>query len=164
MNAFDLVLLLLLILFVAIGAWRGFVRELTSFVTWIGAAIVAWVFAADLAAHITFAASDEALRQLLAFAAIFVAAYIAGMLGGRALHRFVSRSAGLRTANSVVGGALGFARGAAIVVIVFLLAGLTAFPQRPWWREATLAPTFERAAVFAARYLPADVARHLRYG
>jgi len=34
--------------------------------------------------------------------------------------------------------------------VVVLLAGLTALPQQPWWRQAVLAPPFE-TSVLAAR-------------
>lgn len=163
-NLFDLILLLVLALFAGFGVWRGFVRELVSFLTWVGAAVAAWVFAADVAEMFSTLTKEAALRQMLAFAAIFLAVYVLGTLAGLALHKLVNRSSGLRFANRSVGGVLGLLRGGAVIVILFLLAGLTAFPQRHWWREAALTPAFERAAVYVAQYLPADVARHVRYG
>ncbi len=164
MNVFDVILLLVLALFTSIGSWRGFVRELVSFITWIVAGVAAWMLSGPLASLFERVARENELRQMLAFVVVFIAVFAIGMATGFVLHKFVSRSAGLRTVNRVAGGAVGFMRGAVIVVIVFLLAGLTSFPQRPWWREAALALPFERAATFAARYLPSDVARHVRYG
>lgn len=163
-NLFDVLLLLVLALFVGIGAWRGFVRELVSFLSWVAAALAAWLFADKLAATFDALTQEDALRKMLAFVVIFLSVFILGTLIGLALNKFVNRSSGLRFANRVVGGVLGLARGVAVVVIVFLLAGLTAFPQRAWWREALLTPAFERVANYAAQYLPTDVARHVRYG
>lgn len=163
-NLFDVALLLVLALFVGIGAWRGLVRELVSLLTWIGAALAAWAFADDFAAQFRTLTQEDAMRQMLAFVIIFLCVFIVGTLFGFALHRFVNRSSGLRLVNRVVGGVLGLARGVAAVVIVFLLAGLTAVPQRAWWREALLTPGFERAANYVTQYLPTDVARHVRYG
>lgn len=163
MNLFDIGLILTLVLFAVFGAWRGFVRELVSLLTWAAAAVAAWAFADDVAALFKSVTQEAALRQTLAFVVIFVAVFIVGMIISYVLHRFVNRSAGLRSANRITGGMLGVVRGAAVVVAVFLLAGLTSFPQRTWWREAALAPVFERAAVFATQYLPPDVARHVRY-
>jgi membrane protein required for colicin V production len=163
-NIFDVALLLVLALFVGIGVWRGLVRELVSFLTWIGAALAAWAFADDLAGQFKTLTQEDALRQMLAFVIIFLCVFIVGALIGLTLHKFVNRSSGLRFVNRVVGGALGLARGVAVVVIVFLLAGLTAFPQHAWWRAALLTPAFERAASYAAQYLPPDIARHVRYG
>jgi membrane protein required for colicin V production len=163
-NLFDIVLVLLLALFAALGTWRGLVRELVSLLTWIGAAVAAWAFADEAAGLFKGMTAEGALRQTLGFVVIFIAVYIAGTILGFVLHRAVSRSASLRTVNRVAGGAIGIVRGTAIIVLVFLLAGLTSFPQKPWWKEAALAPIFERAALFAAEYLPPDVARHVRYG
>ena len=164
MNGFDVILLLLLAVFAGLGAWRGFVRELVSFVTWVAACVGAWIFADRLAPVFESLAHERELRQMLAFASIFVAVFMCGMATGLILYKLVNRSTGLRSVNRVTGAALGLARGAAIVVILFLLAGLTSFPQRPWWRAAALAPVFERAATLASQYLPQDIARHVRYG
>ncbi len=164
MNVFDVILLLLLAVFTGIGVWRGFVRELVSFLTWVAACIAAWMFADRLASVFESLTHESELRRILAFAAVFVTVFVSGMAIGLVLHKLVNRSAGLRSVNRITGAAVGLARGVAIVVILFLLAGLTSFPQRPWWREAALAPAFERAATFASRYLPQDVARHVRYG
>ncbi|HKQ30968.1 MAG TPA: CvpA family protein [Burkholderiales bacterium] len=164
MNLFDVALILLLTLFAALGVWRGLVRELVSLLTWAAAAIAAWAFADDAAALFKGASAEGPVRQTLGFIVIFISVYIAGTILGFVLHRFVSRSAGLRTANRAAGGVIGVVRGAAVIVLVFLLAGLTPFPQKTWWREAALAPVFEKIAVYATQYLPSDVARHVRYG
>jgi membrane protein required for colicin V production len=161
---FDIVLLLVLLVFTAFGVLRGMVRELFSFVTWIGSALAAWALAEDVAPLYTTFISEAELRQMAAFATVFVIAFIVGTLIGLALDKLVNRSAGLRVVNRTFGGALGLVRGAAVVVVLFLLAGLTAIPQRNWWREAVLTPAFERVAVYAVRFLPPDVARHVRYG
>jgi len=163
-NIFDLVLVLVLAVFAAFGVLRGLVRELFSFITWIGAALAAWVFADDAAPVWATLIPEPQLRQIAGFVIVFVLVFIAGALIGLALDKLVNRSAGLRVVNRTFGGALGLVRGAAVIVILFLLAGLTAFPQRNWWREAMLTPAFERVAIYAAQFLPPDVARHVRYG
>jgi membrane protein required for colicin V production len=163
-NGFDLTLLSLLALFSLIGAWRGLVRELVSLLTWVGAAAAAWFFAGDIADLFGAVTREQALQQVLAFAVIFIAVFIVGTMIGVGLHGLVSRSSGMRSANRTMGGMLGLVRGAAIIVILFLVAGVTPYPKRDWWREAALTPTFENMAAYVARYLPQDVARHVRYG
>jgi membrane protein required for colicin V production len=71
---------------------------------------------------------------------------------------------GFRMTNNALGGLVGAARGILIVVVVFLAAGMTSFPQRAWWHESSLSPYFESVAVHVAQYLPRDIARHIRYG
>jgi membrane protein required for colicin V production len=164
MNALDIAIAALLLAFAALGAWRGFVRELVSLVTWVAACLGAWAFADSLASVFDGITQEPALRQVIAFVVIFIGVFAVGLATGLLLHRFVNRNAGLRLPNRFLGGVVGLTRGAVLVVALFLLAGLTSFPQRDWWREAALSPVFQRAALAAAHYIPRDVARHIRYG
>jgi membrane protein required for colicin V production len=164
MSIFDVVLVVLLAVFTAIGAWRGFVRELVALLTWVAAVAVAWLFAADLAGRFAALTAEPALRQAFAFIAIFAVVFALGTVAGLMLNRLVRARQGLRLANVLLGGLVGTLRGVSVIVIAFLVAGLTSIPQRDWWRAALLTPQFERAALFASGYIPRDVARHIRYG
>lgn len=164
MNKFDFIILSVVLLFTAIGAWRGLVREVITALTWILSCLLAWLFAHRLAAIFKGMVEDPALRQLLAFVLIFVVVFALGMVASWLIHKYLPGKRSFRIANRALGGLIGAARGAAIVIAVFLAAGLTSFPQRPWWREASFAPYFERAAVTVAGYMPRDIARHIRYG
>jgi membrane protein required for colicin V production len=164
MNGFDIALLVVLGVSAAFGAWRGFVREVLSLVSWVLAAVIAWSFADDLGGFFTSLSSEPALRQALAFVLLFIAVLVLGAIASFVVHRAFVKGDFARWPNRLLGGAFGIGRGALIVTIAFLLAGLTALPQRSWWREAALAPYFESVARFASGYLPSDVARHIRYG
>ena len=164
MNKFDFIILAVVLLFTAIGAWRGLVREVITALTWILSCLLAWLLAGRLSVIFKSLVEDPALRQLLAFVLIFIVVFILGMVASWLIHKHLPSRRGFRIANLTLGGLIGAARGAAIVIAVFLAAGLTPFPQRDWWREASFAPYFERAAVYVAGYMPSDIARHIRYG
>jgi membrane protein required for colicin V production len=164
LNRFDLALLALLALFTLIGVWRGFVREIISLVTWVAASAAAWTFADRLANVFSALAEDASLKKMLAFLVIFVCVFVLGMIVSFVLHRFVNQAPGLRIANRITGGVVGLARGVVIAVVVFILGSLTPFPEKTWWQESLFAPALERAAAYVAKYLPPDVARHVRYG
>ena len=164
MNNFDLIILAVMLLFTAIGAWHGLVRELISALTWILSGVLAWFFAGQLSRLFKGFVNDPALRQLLAFVLIFIVVFVLGMVASWLIHKHLPGKRGFRIANLALGGVIGAARGGVIVIAVFLVAGLTPFPQRPWWREASFTPYFERAAVYVASYMPHDIARHVRYG
>lgn len=162
MTTLDFLILIVLGAFALLGLWRGFVRELLSLVVWVVAG--AWLLA-DIAAPLFRALSTDAIaQQVLGFALVFVLLLVGGALAARLIDKLLVRGAVLRVSNRALGAAFGAARGAVVVVLVFLLAGLTAIPQRAWWREARLVPYFETIARTAADYLPRDVARHIRYG
>src|SRR3989344_2242243 len=139
MNSFDLLILGIVAIFAALGAWRGLMREVITLLTGVLAGVLAWFYAAPVSQLFKGFMEDAVLRQLFAFVLIFVLAF-------------------------VLGGLIGTARGAVIVIAVLLVAGLTAVPQRDWWRDAAFTPFFERAAVYVAGYIPRDIARHIRYG
>ncbi len=164
MNAFDFLLLLILAVSAMFGAWRGFVREVLSLAAGVAAAVIAWMFADDFGAFFTSLSNEPALRQALAFVLLFVGVLVAGAVISFLVHRMLVKGEFARWPNRMLGGLLGLGRGALIVTVAFLLAGLTALPQQSWWRRAALSPYFERAALFASGYLPPDVARHIRYG
>jgi len=164
MNNFDLIILGLLLVFSAIGAWRGFIREFISAITWLSACVLAWLFAGQFAALFGSWVSEPELRQVLAFALIFVAVFVLGLIVSWLIHKYIPLKGGFRIVNTSLGGLIGALRGAVIVIVVFLAAGLTSFPQRNWWRESSFTPYFERAAVYVSSYIPRDIARHIRYG
>jgi membrane protein required for colicin V production len=164
MNNFDILLVVILVVSALFGAWRGLVREVLSLLAWAAAAVIAWVFADDFGGYFTSLSGEPALRQALAFVLLFVAVLIAGALVSHFVHRMLVKGEFARWPNRMLGAVFGAGRGALIVTLAFLLAGLTALPQQAWWRQASLSPYFERVAVFASGYLPLDVARHIRYG
>jgi membrane protein required for colicin V production len=164
MNGFDLLLAAVLVVFATIGAWRGFVREILALLTWVVSVAVAWWSAGMVSEHLAGFSDDPGLRHALAFALVFVAVFIAGTVVSLFVNRFVLGKRAFRLPNTVLGGLLGATRGVVIVVIAFMVAGLTPLPQRSWWRESTLAPYFERLALATGGYIPRDVARHIRYG
>lgn len=164
MNGFDLLLAAVLIVFVTIGAWRGFVREVLVLLTWVVSVAAAWWSADMVAEHLTSVTEDPGLQHALGFALVFVAVFIVGSVSSLLINRFVLGKSSFWLPNTILGGLIGAARGTAIIVIAFMVAGLTPLPERSWWREATLAPYFERLALATSDYIPRDVARHIRYG
>jgi membrane protein required for colicin V production len=70
---------------------------------------------------------------------------------------------GLAPLDRLLGAVFGVARGVLVAWVAVLLSGLTALPQQQWWRQALLAPPFETAVLAAKPWLPADLAKRIRY-
>jgi len=160
-SIFDLIILILLVLYTGIGALRGMLREFLSLAVWIVAIGSGWLFA-DTVGSWFEVLKDADLRRLLAFLAIVLT-----MLGVLSILAFVLRTLLPRPdpglANRGVGAVLGAVRGAAVVVVMVLLAGLTSLPKKADWRDAYLVGVFQPAASKILEWLPSSVARQFRY-
>jgi membrane protein required for colicin V production len=163
MNAFDYVLIVVLIAFTLTGALRGFVLEALSIVLWPVAAFVAWALADQAAGIFKSLISDQQLRTVAAFVLVFLLVFIVGTIVVYLVHRALPLRGVLRKPNVILGAAVGLLRGGIIIVIVFLVAGITSLPQRPWWRESMLAPHFQKVAAAVGTHMPRDVARHIKF-
>jgi membrane protein required for colicin V production len=162
MSIFDFIILILLTLFSSIGALRGMLRESLSLVVWILAIGSGWLFA-DAVSTWFEVLPDADLRRVLAFLVIVLI-----MLGVLSIMAFVLRKLLPRPNPGLmdrgVGAVLGAVRGAAVVVVMVLLAGLTSLPKKDDWRDAYLVGVFQPAASKILEWLPSSVARQFRYG
>jgi membrane protein required for colicin V production len=162
MNSFDLAILVVVLLFGAIGALRGLTREALSLLGWFAAAMIAWLFGEDAGAYFAERVQDETARHILGFVVLFFGVFAATAIASLVLRKLVL-AANLDTADRVLGGLLGGLRGLAIIVIVVTLAGLTPFPREDWWRESRFAPSLESLALRVLEFVPAEVARQFSY-
>ena len=162
MTLFDLLIFGLLAMFTGIGILRGALRELLAVGGWLLAILCGWLFADAVGTWFDLL-EDEALRRMIAFivivmvtlAVLSVATFVLRMLLPRPSPDVTSRT---------LGGAVGLFRGAVVVVVLVLLAGLTPLPRKDSWQNAQLVGVFVPAAEQVLEWLPAPVARQFRYG
>lgn len=140
MNWADYAILGVLILSALLGMSRGLVREALALGVWIAALLVASIFSPTLAEQITDVISTPSLRQLAAFAILFVLSMIVGTLIQRLLGELV-RAAGLGGIDRVLGMAFGLARGVIIMLLVLVfLPSVLDVTGDPWWHQSLLIP------------------------
>lgn len=161
MTSIDLIALAILAGSTLAGLVRGFTRELFSLGALILAFLAARQFSPWLAPHLP-GLGEAGLRYAAAIALIFVLvlvlAGLAGMLIGSAV-----RLAGLGLYDRVLGGVFGVIRGMAILILLTLLAGLTAMPRTASWQAAWLREGLEGAATRCKPWLPGDLAALIQY-
>lgn len=130
-------MLIVILVSMALGLFRGLAREVTSLAIWFGAFVLAAVFG-PLAAGALPAELGGGVRSGLGFAAVLVAVLVAGAFAQRLLAGLV-RTTGLTGTDRTLGMAFGAARGA-IVVIVGLIVLRPFSIERSWWQESSVAP------------------------
>ena len=157
MNALDYAWLAVLGLSVALGLWRGVIREIFSLAGWVLAVAAAMAFAGDAAAALPVTWGSPTVRSVAAFTAIFLVVLlvlaIAGMLLAKLFH-----AAGLGVPDRVLGALFGFARGALILMLVVAAAAFTPLPQEPLWRGSAFTPAIQTAVIAAKPWLPPQIA------
>lgn len=164
MNIFDLILATTLVFFIAVGLYRGFIKEVLSLVAWVLAAAAAWFLADKVGSLLASFISEPTMRVIAGFVVIFLVVFIITAIAKHYLHQFFMSRVYLKVPNFLLGAIVGGFRGGFVVIVVFILAGLTPAPQQSWWRSSQIAPHIEPMAIKLSRYLPRDVARHIRYG
>lgn len=162
MTVFDYAVLFIVGLSILLSVIRGLVREILALLAWVVAFVAANLFGGKLAALLPAEIPGEELRLLAGFVGIFFVVLLLMSLMAMAVSSLV-KNAGLGFEDRMLGGLFGLARGALIVLVLVLLAGLTALPKEPVWRNALFSPPLEALAMSAKNWLPGDLARRVTY-
>jgi membrane protein required for colicin V production len=162
MTSFDLIVLAILGLSILFAFLRGVIRELIALIAWVLGAIAALAFTPTVATWVPEVITNPAVRYLIAFAVILIAALLLGALVAWPLVKAV-RAAGLGFADRFLGSIFGLARGLLVVVALVLLAGLTDLPRAAWWQDSVLAAPLSATALALATHLPPQWAGALDY-
>ncbi len=161
MSSLDLIALGIFAFSAVLGLMRGLTREVLSLLSWFVAFYAAKSFAPMLAPFIP-GLDAPALSHAAALVVIFVAVLIAASLFSAAVGGLV-KVAGMGPYDRLLGGLFGAARGGLILLMLTLLAGLTALPKTHAWQASLIHGHLEQAAVKLKPWLPADMAALIQY-
>ena len=162
MTPFDLAILAVILLSTLFAFLRGVVRELIALVAWVVGFVGAIAFAPTVGAWIPEIPGYPAVRYLIAFAVILIAALVIGAIIAGPLARVI-RAAGLGFVDRFLGSIFGMLRGLLVIVGFVLVAGLTTLPRADWWQNSALAPAFSTGALALKPWLPERWAERLDY-
>jgi membrane protein required for colicin V production len=158
----DILIIAIIALSAIISLIRGFVQEAVSLATWIAAFTLAWLFFRPLAVQLVPWIDVQSIRLGVAYGIILILVLILGALINHFMKVLVS-STGLTGTDRLIGVFFGVARGAVVVAVLIVLAGLTPFPNDNWWQSSQLIPYFKDIVVWLQRYLPSDIAANFHY-
>jgi membrane protein required for colicin V production len=154
MNWVDLVLLLLLLLSVLLGIWRGLVYEVLSVAGWLVAFFAAQAYAGTVAAWLPMAQFAPALRLATGFALVAcgsVAWVIKKMVA----------SVGLRPVDRVLGAGFGVARGLLILLGLTVVVSMTPLHAEAAWKASPVAAMLSHGLAAIKPVLPVSVGQYL---
>ena len=154
----DVVILAVLAISGLLAFLRGFVREVLGIGAWVGAAALAiWATPRILPTFERWLHGQPGIAQPAAFGVVFVIALVVLLLICHAIGKAVRRSA-LGGLDRTLGLLFGLLRGAAVVVLAYMLAGMV-IPADRWPEPVLNARALSLAyegATWSAHWLPAD--------
>lgn len=156
----DLVVLGIITVSTLLSVFRGLVKEIASLAVWV-LAIVGASRLAHLVADLLPGWLTAPLQQTLAFVIVLVVILVVGKLLVMLAKELVS-AAGISGIDRVLGMAFGMARGGLIVVVLAILASMTALPGQLAWQKAKSRGFLELGIRTAAPWLPRPVGDRLR--
>lgn len=152
----DLVILAVLLISGVLAFMRGFVREVLGIGAWLGAAALAvWANPFVLPRFQDWLRPWPGTAQPVAFGAVFLGGLIVLLFIAHTIGRIVRRSP-LGGLDRTLGLVFGLARGAALVVLAYIIAGMVV-PTNDWPPPVVHARAMQAAysgAVWARGLLP----------
>ncbi len=158
----DYAIALIVVLSALIGLMRGFIKEAFALLSWGLAIFVGVKYNVDLAVLLQNTITIPSARMAAAFIILFFATLILASVIHFLLGEMINRT-GLSGSDRLIGLLFGLVRGAAIIVIMIVLAGLTPLPEDPWWKQSQLIPPFQTLAVWAKAQIPSELAAYVNF-
>ncbi len=158
----DWSLLSIVFISLILGMFRGMVKEFFSLLGWVVAFWLAKSFSLMGALWLTPFISNETIRLMVSFAALF----LAGLVFTAVLGYFtsaVATSVGLGTLNRFLGAAFGLLRGWILVVVLVMLAGMTSFPTEQVWKSSIFVRWGVHSGKLLMPYLPPMMAERIHF-
>lgn len=162
MTAFDFAVMAVVAFSMLLGWWRGLVYESVSLLSWVAAYFVARLFSPELVDYLPVTGGTSGAKMAIAFSILFAFTLIAGGVLAWGMNKLV-KSAGLARLDGSLGAAFGLMRGAFVVLVLVLLAGMTSLPKTPAWRNALTSGALEQIAVQARGWLPDGLAQKIHF-
>jgi membrane protein required for colicin V production len=138
MNGFDLFALIVLCVFLVSSLWRGAMMELMGLLGWVGAFLLARLYAQDIG-MLFFASLEPAfLRTAVAWVAVFIAVLLAAHLLG-SIFKTAFQKAGLSVVDRAIGGVLGFLKACVVILALVWVAGYTPLAKSELFKSSIAA-------------------------
>ncbi len=159
-NAADLAMLAVLLLSMAVGAWRGLAFELMSLLGWLAAYLAAQWFSLAVAPHVPIGSPGSPLNHAAAFALTFIATLIAWSLLAR-LMKMLIHATPLSGIDRLLGAAFGVLRGVVLLLAVATVVTHTPWVEAPTWQHSVGAAWLKALITGLKPALPTSITDHL---
>ena len=144
------------------GMLRGFSLEIYSLLLWILATGVGLILSRGFSVFLEASISDTVPKIAASFALLFLITLIVGFVIRMILGESF-KTDNLTFLDYLGGMIFGIVHGMLIVVILVMLAGLTALPDDLWWKDSKLLPPYQTGAIWLRDHIPSGLADYINY-
>jgi membrane protein required for colicin V production len=160
MNGLDYAVIVILLLSMLLGLWRGLISEILSLTGWPIAIVLSKLTAGSIATVLPI--EQEEVRIAAAYALVFVSALIICGILARLIARML-KAIGSDWTDRAMGGLFGILRGGLVVLVLVWLAGLTHVPEQAFWRGSLIGRSLEDIALLTKSWLPSNIGQRIHY-
>lgn len=158
----DYVIIGLVFIAFITGFLRGFSLEFFSLVFWLLAIGVGLSFSREFSVFLESIISNPLPKIAASFLLLFLITLIVGSLIRVLLGESIKKTT-LTFTDRLGGMIFGALHGMVVVVVLVMLAGLTALPDDLWWKESKLLPSFQTCVIWSRDHIPSGLAEYIHY-
>ncbi len=158
----DYVIIGLVFIAFITGFLRGFSLEFFSLVFWLLAIGVGLSFSREFSVFLESIISNPLPKIAASFLLLFLITLIVGSLIRGLLGESIKKTT-LTFTDRLGGMIFGALHGMVVVVVLVMLAGLTALPDDLWWKESKLLPSFQTCVIWSRDHIPSGLAEYIHY-
>lgn len=140
MNLIDYLILIVLLVSVFLGFFRGFVAEAISLISWLGGLWLAWHYAYLVEPHLGGLLADPPFNTWAARTILLVAVLVTGWLVIGVVTYFAHQSGISLMLDRLLGVLFGFIRGVVLISITVMLARQLQLERTDWWQHSRFMP------------------------
>lgn len=149
----DIAIVAIFAISILVGMYRGFVREILSVLSWVAAAVVAFMYGEMAKDWVNGYVNNPDLALAISYVIIFLAALIVFSIISYLIGRIFSAT-GMSGIDRSLGTVFGALRAAVIVALVMLVGRFMSFDEHGWWSGSELLAYFEPLADWIHAQLP----------
>lgn len=150
LTSWDWFIITVALISTGLGLWRGMIRTVFGLAAWVLGIIGAPLVGMMIGEAFGIGGMPMWVLYIFAFLLTFVLVRLVGMLFLKG-----AQSVGLAGVDRLLGGALGVARAALVVLVVAVVAHRLGFSQAAAWQGAAARPLLEGMIEAAQPWLPA---------
>ena len=152
MATIDLVILIVFLISVSVGFFRGFTFELLSLASWVFSFWAAFYFLDYVSILYNPYIKIELVRNILSFFSVLMPLLILCGITNRMLGKFI-RSSTFGSVDRTAGAIFGLLRSSVIVLLSLFFMGIF-FSNAIWWQESAAIPIFIKAMESIENFFP----------